>query len=556
MLTVLVVDDQPLNCNLLRVVLEQQGYNVYSADNGLEALAMLEQHDVDIVLLDVLMPVMDGYEAAAEIKKRFNDVYLPVIFMTSLDVEASFERCLAVGGDDFIQKPIDDVILNAKIKAHSRTRKLSQKAHIQNLQLEYHQNQIEREHEIVERIFNNALENQAQFTDHFDFHLSPAAMFNGDMFLMAQSPIGSLYCMLGDFTGHGLAAAVGALPASRVFYTMVNKGMAVSDIAAEINAILVKLLPGHMFCAATVIELNRTGRSISAWLGGLPDAYIIDPQGSIVKTLTSEHMALGILEEHEFERGLIYYELELGSRLVLATDGIIETTNQQQQYFGEQRLLDVIASQVNISCADIIAQVKAFAQGTKQQDDLSLVLLNCMAVPEPELSFEPYSSLPFNMSLSLNSKQIKSTDPVLEIVDVMSQIAGLDAHRADIFLLLSEAYNNALDHGLLGLDSEIKDQQDGFFKYYQQRDVAMKQLSDALIIIDIRYCPETHSVLFTICDSGNGFANEQSIEHNSHREFGRGLALLGEVAAQVTYNASGNQVEICYKLSTANASSV
>ena len=141
MLNILVVDDLALNRRLLTVMLEQQGYRVYTAENGLVALNLLEEHTIDIVLLDVIMPVMDGFETAAIIKERFSQVYLPIIFITSLEDEASFERCLSVGGDDFLHKPFQEVILNAKIKAHSRIRNLSQKAREQNLQLEYHQNQ-------------------------------------------------------------------------------------------------------------------------------------------------------------------------------------------------------------------------------------------------------------------------------------------------------------------------------------------------------------------------------------------------------------------------------
>ncbi|MCF2847103.1 fused response regulator/phosphatase [Pseudoalteromonas sp. ACER1] len=555
MLNILVVDDLELNRRLLTVMLEQQGYRVFTAENGLVALSLLDEQKIDIVLLDVIMPVMDGFETAAIIKERYSQVYLPIIFITSLEDEASFERCLAVGGDDFLHKPFQEVILNAKIKAHSRIRNLSQKAREQNLQLEYHQNQVEREHEIVEHIFNNALENQQSFPTHLDFHLSPAAMFNGDMFLVGQSPIGSLYCMLGDFTGHGLAAAVGALPASRVFYTMVSKGMSVRDIAAEINSVLAKLLPGHMFCAATILELSNTGKSVSAWLGGLPDTYIIDQQGNIIRTLESQHMALGILEDDEFERALIHTEVETTSRIVMATDGIIETINPREVYFGEKRFKDVLASRDNISCHQVLERVKRFAQGNEQQDDLSLVLLNCLPVPEPEQMVEPYSELPFNFSLSLNSKQIKSTDPVLEVVNVISRVPGLNAHRANIFLILSEAYNNALDHGVLGLDSDVKNHDDGFLIYYQQREKALANLTDALIIIDIRYSPEEYALYFTICDSGHGFNKQDSEQQNLVREHGRGLCLLSEIATGVTFNSAGNQVEIYYQLTASSTSS-
>ena len=186
------------------------------------------------------------------------------------------------------------------------------------------------------------------------------------MFLVAQSPIGNLYCMLGDFTGHGLAAAIGALPASRVFYTMVQKGMAVNDIASEINILLYNLLPGHMFCAATIVELSASGKSISAWLGGLPDAYLIDKEGNVKQTLESQHMALGILDEHEFEYEVIHFETNQEMRLALATDGIIETSNKDDVFFGEERFLQILKSKPMVSCEDIVDNVSGFADGSEQ----------------------------------------------------------------------------------------------------------------------------------------------------------------------------------------------
>ena len=92
MLNILVVDDLALNRRLLTVMLEHQGYQVHTAENGHVALQILEKHTIDIVLLDVVMPVMDGFETAAIIKERFSQVYLPIIFITSLENEESFEK--------------------------------------------------------------------------------------------------------------------------------------------------------------------------------------------------------------------------------------------------------------------------------------------------------------------------------------------------------------------------------------------------------------------------------------------------------------------------------
>ncbi|CAH9067418.1 Sensor histidine kinase RcsC [Pseudoalteromonas sp. CIP111854] len=547
---VLVVDDQPLNCILLKTMLEQQHYEVVIANDGAQALEILSKSEIDIVLLDVIMPVMNGFEAAPKIKDFAGDVYMPIIFITTLEDHTSFEKCLAVGGDDFIHKPFDKVILSAKIRAHARTRRLSLEANQQKKQLEYHYNQIEREHEIVEHIFSNALDQSSKYQEYCDYHLSPASMFNGDMFLMAKSPMGGFYCLLGDFTGHGLAAAVGALPASRIFYAMVSKGMAVNDIAYELNQVLNSLLPSNMFCAAAIVELSESGKSLSVWLGGLPDLYLINEAGDIVETLESQHMALGILDSDEFERNTIHLEVDTSQRLLMATDGIIETENKQGEMFGEQRLIQALKSTSHVSTERIVQHTQRFSEHSAQQDDLSIAIINCLpgkVIAKPPVE---YSSLPFELGVNIDEKNIASADPILELVDVLSKVKGIGEHRSNIFLLLSEAYNNAVDHGVLGLDSDIKNKEDGFFEFYQLRASALDKLQSALIEVNVKYSPQAGTLNFSISDFGEGFRPKlnQNQDTGLQQEHGRGLRLLKEIAKEVYFNSSGNEVTIIYSL--------
>jgi DNA-binding response OmpR family regulator len=116
---------------------------------------LAERLNPGLVLLDVIMPDLNGYEVAPLLKAIAGDIYLPIIFITALEDKASLVRCLEVGGDDFVGKPFDKVILAAKNRAHSRTRLLSKKACEENQQLIYYRNSVEREHGIVEHIFSN-----------------------------------------------------------------------------------------------------------------------------------------------------------------------------------------------------------------------------------------------------------------------------------------------------------------------------------------------------------------------------------------------------------------
>ncbi|MDE3271190.1 ATP-binding SpoIIE family protein phosphatase [Pseudoalteromonas sp. G4] len=543
---ILVVDDQELNRNLLRFMLEQEQHQVALAVDGEEALTVFDEFAPDLVLLDVVMPKMDGFEVAPLLKAKSAEVYLPIIFITALDDKSSLEKCLQVGGDDFLNKPFDKVILSAKIKAHARTRELSKKTYKQNRELAYYQLHTEREHELVEHIFDNALENRFLLPELIEFNLSPASMFNGDLFLMAPSCTGGVYVLMGDFTGHGLAAAMGALPASKIFYSMTQKGLSVGDIAAELNHTLYDLLPGNMFCAATILELNSSGRSFSAWLGGLPDGFLLSKDGKIKQKLTSRHMALGILDEYEFERDTVYVETDLNDKIILYTDGVIEAENNRGEFFGEERLLRKVSAPSFTELGSIVESVKRFTGKQDQQDDLSLALIKCLPSPiKPKLSDE-YMSTPLNVSMALDAERLKSTDPVLDVVEMICAIKGCSDHRSNLFLLISETFNNALEHGVLGLESSLKDSDDGFCQYYELRAERLADLTDGEIKLDISYTPDTPKISFTIADSGSGFIKTDA--HDDSNFHGRGLSLIKEIAESVNLNECGNKITVTYSL--------
>lgn len=546
---ILVVDDQALNCTLLKFMLEQESHTVFCVSNGKEAVEQFSDINPDIVLLDVMMPIMDGFEAAPLIKKQVSDVYLPIIFITALDDQKSLTRCLEVGGDDFISKPFDKIILSAKIQAHTRTRELSQKSFEQKKLLELHQNEVQREHEIVEHIFKNALVEHLIVPDIIDYHLSPASMFNGDFFLVSPSPIGGLYIMLGDFTGHGLAAAIGALPTSKIFYSMAHKGLTVGDIASELNTMLSDLLPGHMFCAATILEINKSGRSVNAWLGGLPEGYILDEVGQVKRELESQHMALGILESYEFEDTIVHFEVENTDRILVFTDGIIEASDPNDAFFGEERVLEIMSCSKQAKIEDVVNAVYEFTGDIEQQDDLSLALIRCKATPLADVEPRSFSQIPITFNIQLEHEQLKTSDPVVQFVDLVCSIEGASEHRSNLFLILSEAYNNALDHGILGLNSQNKDTEEGFYEYYIQRAEVLAKLNSGYLNFTALYQPEVQSIVFTIEDSGKGFCTEQQHKaDNKAHPHGRGLGLMEEIASGVSSNDIGNKININYCL--------
>ena len=120
--TVLVVDDQPQNIRLLDAVLTPRGYDVRTAASGEEALAALNGADIDLVLLDIVMPGMDGYEVCRRIRLQSATAYLPVVMVTASGDEQKI-KALEAGADDFLTKPIDQSELLARVASLARIKR-------------------------------------------------------------------------------------------------------------------------------------------------------------------------------------------------------------------------------------------------------------------------------------------------------------------------------------------------------------------------------------------------------------------------------------------------
>jgi len=122
---VLIVDDVPTNVRLLEARLTAEYYDVLTAASGREALDICTTADVDIVLLDVMMPEMDGFEVCATLKADPKTHHIPVVMITALDQPSDRVRGLEVGADDFLTKPVDDVQLMARVKSLVRLKNLT-----------------------------------------------------------------------------------------------------------------------------------------------------------------------------------------------------------------------------------------------------------------------------------------------------------------------------------------------------------------------------------------------------------------------------------------------
>jgi len=551
---ILVVDDLPTNRKLLRqILLKISGFTVIEAKDGREAISLFNSENPDLILMDINMPGMGGHESTSEIKKISGDTYIPIIFVTALSAESALSDSLSSGGDDFVSKPFDADVLKSKINAHLRIRELNNQLSLKNDELKRMNNNLVREQELIEHFFNSTLKQSFLDKSLIDFHMSSMSTFNGDVFLVARSPKGGLYVVMGDFTGHGLTAAMGTIPVAMIFFKMVAANSAIKDIARELNDQLYTLMPVSMFFAATLLELNAQGSILTTWMGGMPECYLVGENGVLKDTIQSKHMPLGILRDSSFDSATEIHNVINNDKLYLYSDGVIEASRPDGEMFGSERLKHVITSSNNNRIEKVIREVNEFCGTTEQSDDITLVELSCVEIPRidevEDAGWDNKHTLPWVISISLSSDDMRNTDPVSELSEIIGSFPVFQKHKGIIEVLLYEIYFNALDYSILGLGDFEKNTEEEFEAYYALREKKLKDLADASIKFDLTYSSTLgyEQVVICIKDNGCGYQGHEVDMSNSSLH-GRGLDIVNSICDKVVFSDKGRMLEVTYKI--------
>ncbi len=554
---VLIADDNQIDRMVLSRIVRNQGYQVLEAENGQEAIHAFEQHRPDIILMDVMMPVMDGREAARRIKADAGEDFVPVIFLTSLTDAQSLADCLESGGDDFLSKPYNHIILQAKISSFYRMREMHRTVQRQRDTIASNNEHLLHEQHVAKAVFDNVAHAGCLSAPNIRYMLSPLAVFNGDVLLAARKPAGGMHVLLGDFTGHGLPAAIGAMPLAEIFYGMTAKGFALRDILREINLKLKGILPVGFFCCAVVVDLNFDRKTASVWMGGVPDCYMLRSGNGAVESLKSTHLPLGVLSNEQFSDTLTEFPMGNGDRLFVWSDGIIEARNPAGEMFGEERLRNVFSqtSDPQHVFDDIQHALADFIADSARDDDTTLLELRMIEEDELEdialqLASGPLSGpIDWQMSYHLGPETLRHFNPLPLMIHIMMEVPGLRVMGGQLYTVMAELFSNAFEHGVLGLKSELKRSSDGFMQYYQERETRLAGLSEGYVIIHMQHHGDGRSgrLVLTVEDSGPGFnfapVLEEQKESASAQYCGRGIPLVSQICESLEYQGRGNIVE-------------
>ncbi|EGU46101.1 response regulator [Vibrio ichthyoenteri ATCC 700023] len=554
----MIVDDHATNRELCRLMLSHITSRIDTFESGVGVVDAMRSMTLlpDVILLDVMMPEKDGFTAAQEIREAFPNHHIAIIFLTVLDDHDSFERCLALG-DDFVLKPVERSVLLAKVQAHFRIVRMHNEVITQRDELSQFHEQVRYDYAMAESIFSNLKEEMSSQVKHIfgiDYISTPSTIFNGDLIVVANRPHGGVYVMIADATGHGLPAAISAIPATRAFFSMALKGLSLGEIVTEMNEVLGRFLPSGMMLAASIFEVRANGFEVSWWGGGLPDGYILDEDGKILRRLVSKHMPLGVLSTNEFETNLVHLKLEPNQKIVAYTDGVTEASNEKGDLFGQDRLESAL-QRGDSAIPKLYESVRQFSHRITD-DDLSIL---SMTFPISTNRGTENVIRPHSISHASTQSTLRFSAEVIKSVSLMNDVRrylmGLisDGSHLDLVCsVLSELLSNAIDHGLLKMDSSIKEQPDGFFLFYQLREDKLAELEpDAWIRLDIDLDPEKSQLLMMIEHNGEGF-EYQAVDTLSENTltYGRGIVLASELCESLEYSKQGRKVTALYQFSS------
>jgi CheY-like chemotaxis protein len=553
-LTVLIAEDSAADRMLLSTIVRRQGHEVLTASNGAEAVMVFELQRPQLVLMDAMMPVMDGFEAARQIKQLAGETLVPIIFLTSLTESEALARCLEAGGDDFLAKPYNQVILAAKIKAMDRLRRLQATVLQQRDQIARHHDYLLNEQRVAKAVFDKVAHSGCLNAPNIRYLQSPYALFNGDLLLAAFTPAGDMHVLLGDFTGHGLPAAVGAMPLAEVFYGMTAKGYGLSEILREMNAKLKRILPVDMFCCATMLCLSFQRRAVEVWNGGMPDGYLHCIATGERTPLLSQHLPLGVLSADAFDDRTEVFPMALGDRIFLLSDGVIDTCDANEQLFGVERLERVFAAnRLPDELFEEIEQALKDFRG-EARDDVSMVevsLLEAAQLNPPVMVYSDSgqsSPLDWSVSFEFRAATLKRYNPVPYLLQLLLEVHGLRTQSGALYSVIAELYSNALEHGVLGLDSNLKHDARGFAQFYQQRNARLTELEDGYVRVHLQVEPRGAGgcLVVRVEDSGAGFDVQRVMARpvDADKLSGRGVNLIRQLSRSASWSDDGRSARV------------
>jgi sigma-B regulation protein RsbU (phosphoserine phosphatase) len=386
---ILVVDDAPANLQVLAGMLKDRGYKARPVPSGKLALLAARRDPPDLILLDINMPEMNGYEVCRRLKADEDLQGIPVIFISALNENLDKVKAFAIGGVDYLTKPFQMEELHARVETHLKLRRLQ-------IELQETNARLAKANARMSRDLNAAAKIQATFLPretprvpgtNFAWSYRPCDELAGDGLNVIPLGEGKVALYILDVTGHGVASALLSVALSRLLSPASDPSSILirredvwdrfeitspSEVAARLN----RLFPfdsAEQFATLVYGILNAATGEFRYVSAGHPGPVHL-PCGADPVILESAGFPIGLADEVYEERSI---RLGPGDRLYLYSDGVSEAMNPRGKQFGEARLLKAIGQRrsepLHESIASLLAEIARWNESERPHDDISIL---------------------------------------------------------------------------------------------------------------------------------------------------------------------------------------
>ena len=364
---VLIVDDVKANVDMLVEALRDD-FKLSVALDGEAAIRAVTRSAPDLVLLDIVMPGIDGYEVCRRLRADAATREIPIMFLSSLEDVQDKARGFELGANDYLTKPFE--ILEVKARVRSL---LKAKAYADAIRAAQERDlAIAREIQMGILPFDLASPTKGL---ELDVHatIEPARHVGGDLFEVLRASEDRLVVAVGDVCGKGIPAALFMAVTVTLLRTLARQLEGPREILGRLNDELAAQNPRGMFVTMTCLEVR--GAHVTAANAGHDCALLLSPGTPPRPVFASSGTVLGLFPGRDYQSSTL--ELAAGDSLVLFTDGVTEAADPASVLFGEERLRACLASGAGQTAADTVDQllraVRGFAAGAPQSDDITIV---------------------------------------------------------------------------------------------------------------------------------------------------------------------------------------
>ena len=364
---ILIVDDNSANVEILQMRLAANNYEIITAADGEAGLAMARDAQPDLILLDIMMPKMDGLEVCRRLKGDPSLPFMPIIMVTAKADSKDVVAGLEAGGDEYLTKPVDHAALVARVKSMLRIKTLHDKVIEQSTQLKI---QLKTASKIQSLFWPDIPDLEAG--GHIWALSVPANYVGGDLYDVIPLSVDSILAYAADVSDKGVPAALIMAALSTKIRSEARILTEVDKLLESVNISMHILISEEGFFATMVLlrYWPGTGKLQFALAGHPQPIWIVDNGIGSLPRLTG--LSLGVNQDVKYEKKEIM--LSPGESVLLFTDGVIEAVNENNELFGNDRLIDYIENTIGPPWGKgLLAEIRHWRGNAKVNDDLTIL---------------------------------------------------------------------------------------------------------------------------------------------------------------------------------------